>query len=97
MSGAAKQVSINSTPFSAFLGTQSLTEPLQGLSSIQRALERWPKDILRPECQLQDVLARRLQSGTAADELRPARPLLALLDNRYAKKVGTSQIYPAST
>lgn len=27
----------------------------------QGALSRWPKDALRPDCQLQDVLARRLQ------------------------------------
>ncbi|KAK1826290.1 hypothetical protein QBC39DRAFT_364780 [Podospora conica] len=58
----------------------------KGLSSIQRALERWPKDVLRPDCQLQDVLARRLQSSTAAEGLSQARPLLALLDNQYARK-----------
>ncbi|KAK0738172.1 hypothetical protein B0T18DRAFT_433027 [Schizothecium vesticola] len=58
----------------------------KGLSSIQRALERWPKDLLRPEVQLREVLARRLQSATAADELSQARPLFALLDNQYAKK-----------
>jgi len=87
MSGAAKKVNLQFHYWSTPGPMQVLNANLQGLSSIQRALERWPKDLLRPEVQLQEALARRLQSGTAADELRQARPLLALLDNQYAKKV----------
>ncbi|KAM7218053.1 hypothetical protein V8F06_006588 [Rhypophila decipiens] len=64
----------------------------------QKALERWPKDPLRPECQLQNVLAKRLQAGhslvppyeaslTGAAreqaELKQANALYGLLENRY--------------
>ncbi|KAK3936808.1 hypothetical protein QBC46DRAFT_394121 [Diplogelasinospora grovesii] len=66
----------------------------------QRALERWPKDPLRPECQLQDVLARRLEKGTLAPpstaslsgapkeeaELKQVNALYTLLEDRYKVK-----------
>lgn len=56
------------------------------------ALQRWPKDPLRPECQLQDVLSRRLLAssrfpGKDQDGDAPARQvnaLLSLLADRYA-------------
>ncbi|TLS23087.1 uncharacterized protein PpBr36_06615 [Pyricularia pennisetigena] len=46
------------------------------------ALGRWPKDPLRPERQLQDVLSKRLETGEGVD-LRQANALYSLLDNRY--------------
>ncbi|KAK1773624.1 hypothetical protein QBC45DRAFT_363508 [Copromyces sp. CBS 386.78] len=32
----------------------------------QRALGEWPRDALRPECQLQDVLSKRLQKNNGS-------------------------------
>ncbi|KAK4225701.1 cytochrome B pre-mRNA-processing protein 6 [Podospora fimiseda] len=64
----------------------------------QGALQRWPKDPLRPECQLQDVLAKRLAKGNLAPpstikgasktqaELKQANALYSLLENRYNTK-----------
>ncbi|KAK4160501.1 cytochrome B pre-mRNA-processing protein 6 [Cladorrhinum sp. PSN259] len=68
----------------------------------QTALQRWPKDPLRPECQLQDVLAKRLEKGTIAPssaikgvtktqaELKQANALYSLLEDRYKNKYRTS-------
>ncbi|KAK4035355.1 hypothetical protein C8A01DRAFT_38200 [Parachaetomium inaequale] len=60
------------------------------------ALTRWPKDALRPECQLQDVLAKRLAKGTLAPatrgatqeqaDLKQANALYSLLEDRYKNK-----------
>ncbi|AEO67558.1 a64419c4-908b-4e83-b4b8-28d42b769a1d [Thermothielavioides terrestris] len=65
------------------------------------ALSRWPKAVLRPELQLRDVLARRLEQGrplapatarrgaAATQEqadLRQANALCSLLENRYQNK-----------
>ncbi|KAK0610616.1 hypothetical protein B0T17DRAFT_512104 [Bombardia bombarda] len=66
----------------------------------QRALERWPKDPLRPDCQLQDVLAKRLEKDSILPsksailssasreeaELKQANALFSLLENRYKTK-----------
>jgi cytochrome b pre-mRNA-processing protein 6 len=62
------------------------------------ALTRWPKDALRPDCQLQDVLAKRLEKGSLAPvtngltqqqaDLRQANALNSLLEDRYKNKVG---------
>lgn len=62
------------------------------------ALTRWPKDTLRPDCQLQDVLAKRLQKGPLAPvtagatqeqaDLKQANALYSLLQDRYKNKVG---------
>ncbi|KAM7202994.1 hypothetical protein V8F20_004241 [Naviculisporaceae sp. PSN 640] len=67
----------------------------------QKALERWPKDPLRPDCQLQDVLAKRLKAGKSLlppyeasltgaareqAELKQANALYGLLENRYKTK-----------
>ncbi|KAK3361775.1 hypothetical protein B0T24DRAFT_598688 [Lasiosphaeria ovina] len=62
----------------------------------KRALERWPKNPLRPDCQLQDVLAKRLEAGTLAPphalkngvskaeaEMKQANAFYSLLENRY--------------
>ncbi|KAK3902847.1 hypothetical protein C8A05DRAFT_43800 [Staphylotrichum tortipilum] len=66
------------------------------------ALTRWPKDPLRPDCQLQDVLAKRLDKGVLAPrvtsgsqdnaELRQANALISLLENRYRNKFPTADI-----
>lgn len=70
-----------------------LTIHVQALrKSYLAALQRWPKDPLRPECQLQDVLSRRLLAssrfpGKDQDGDAPARQvnaLLSLLADRYA-------------
>ncbi|KAK4153440.1 hypothetical protein C8A00DRAFT_43623 [Chaetomidium leptoderma] len=60
------------------------------------ALTRWPKDALRPECQLQDVLAKRLEKGRLAPvtngatqqqaDLKQANALYSLLEDRYRNK-----------
>ncbi|KAL2023274.1 hypothetical protein VTK56DRAFT_3012 [Thermocarpiscus australiensis] len=62
----------------------------------QGALLRWPKDPLRPECQLQDVLAKRLEKGQLAPsakgvtqeqaDLKQANALYSLLEDRYKNK-----------
>jgi cytochrome b pre-mRNA-processing protein 6 len=64
----------------------------------QGALQRWPKDVLRPECQLQDVLAKRLAQGSLAPvtrgatqeqaDLKQANALYSLLEDRFKTKVG---------
>ncbi|KAK4118661.1 hypothetical protein N657DRAFT_667088 [Parathielavia appendiculata] len=59
-------------------------------------LTRWPKDVLRPECQLQDVLAKRQEMGHLAStpkgltqeqaDLKQANALYSLLEDRYKNK-----------
>ncbi|KAL1835208.1 hypothetical protein VTK73DRAFT_6011 [Phialemonium thermophilum] len=71
---------------------------------LQRALARWPRDPLRPDCQLQDVLARRLEKQAAAGgafdeqaELQQANALYTLLENRYKNKYRIQKLLaPAS-
>jgi cytochrome b pre-mRNA-processing protein 6 len=62
----------------------------------QRALGRWPKDVLRPTCQLQDAIQVRVEkelaqhggSSAAADkDTAQVNALHALLDDRFSKKV----------
>ncbi|KUI63005.1 hypothetical protein VP1G_10126 [Cytospora mali] len=58
------------------------------------ALQRWPKDPLRPECQLQGVLSKRLAEsskypGQHQDGAHPAgqvNALVSLLSNRYSSR-----------
>ncbi|GAB1316973.1 Cytochrome B pre-mRNA-processing protein 6 [Madurella fahalii] len=62
----------------------------------QGVLNRWPKDPLRPECQLQDVLAKRLEKGALAPaakgaaqgqaDLKQTNALYSLLEDRYKTK-----------
>ncbi len=61
----------------------------------QRALARWPKDTIRPNAQLQDIVGRRLESefstGKVVDEayhLKQVNALYSLLEDRYKTKVG---------
>ncbi|KAK4199528.1 hypothetical protein QBC40DRAFT_202718 [Triangularia verruculosa] len=65
--------------------------------AFQAALQRWPKDTLRPDLQLQDVLAKRLTKGPIAPvpikgltqeqaDLRQANALFSLTENRYKNK-----------
>ncbi|KAK4185672.1 hypothetical protein QBC35DRAFT_503143 [Podospora australis] len=69
--------------------------------TFQAALQRWPKDTLRPECQLQDVLAKRLEKGTIAPankgsltqtqaELKQTNAIYSLLEDRYKNKYRVS-------
>ncbi|KAK0724882.1 hypothetical protein B0H67DRAFT_598340 [Lasiosphaeris hirsuta] len=72
----------------------------KALELFSRALQRWPKDTLRPDCQLQDVLAKRMATGEvlppslfarsagakAEAEMRQVNALYALLGNRYSLK-----------
>ncbi|KAH8645785.1 hypothetical protein BX600DRAFT_519362 [Xylariales sp. PMI_506] len=56
-----------------------------------KALNRWPKDTLRPAAQLQDVLRKRLEAGGAShlsdeEKLKQANAVYSLLDNRYKKR-----------
>ncbi|KAL2128945.1 hypothetical protein VTI74DRAFT_8428 [Chaetomium olivicolor] len=65
-------------------------------SHFRGVLTRWPKDPLRPECQLQDVLAKRLEKGVVAPkargtsqefaDLKQANALYSLLEDRYKNK-----------
>ncbi|KAL3426224.1 hypothetical protein PVAG01_03015 [Phlyctema vagabunda] len=66
-----------------------------------RALSRWPADPLRPECQFQEAMRRRidrrlLPGSTGVSvvdekvELAQANVLYSLLENRYSKQ------YPVS-
>ena len=63
----------------------------------QRALAKWPKDALRPDCQLQEVLAKRLEKQIAAPngafneklELKQVNALYSLLEGRYQTKYRT--------
>ena len=70
------------------------------LKHLQNAVNRWPKDPLRPDCQLSEVLAKRLQAesfapGTAGSSeavkqqasLGQANALYGLLDNHYMTRV----------
>jgi len=68
---------------------------------IQRASERWPYDALRPDCQFQEALAKRLAAGNIAPpgvsfsnqaakqaaELKQANAIDALLGDRFKFKV----------
>ena len=58
------------------------------------ALAKWPRDPLRPDCQLHDVVGKRIerelaQAGGKATEaqLKQANALYSLLENRYQTKV----------
>lgn len=56
---------------------------------ILRALNRWPKDALRPDVQFQEVMKKRFEtpgSGSEEERLRQANALYSLLDNRYRKR-----------
>ncbi|KAI5919424.1 hypothetical protein F4810DRAFT_714503 [Camillea tinctor] len=62
---------------------------ISGQRHILRALAQWPKDPVRPEIQLQDVLRKRFEQNTnlpEQEQLRQANALYSLLDNRYKKK-----------
>lgn len=58
---------------------------------ILRALAKWPKDVIRPQVQLQDVLRKRFEANqtglSETEQLQQANALYSLLDNRYKKKV----------
>ena len=72
-----------------------MTEPSQlAYRQYQKALRLWPKDNLRPGCQIQDAVARRVETTFAAGqgaaeqkELAQANAMHALLENRFAAKV----------
>lgn len=66
----------------------------------QRVLAQWPKDRLRPESQLQDVLTKRIdkqfaeqKAGSTAGvlseeaELKQVNAMYSLLEDRYKTKV----------
>lgn len=84
-------------PSLLFLTIRILTSPQIAYKHYIRALSRWPKDALRPECQFQDALRKRLDSRyqssspvSTADEradLEQANILYSLLENRYSRKV----------
>jgi hypothetical protein len=72
-------------------------------SRVQRILELWPKDPLRPNLQLQDVMAKRLAAGSLAPpratypdqaarmaaELKQVEALEALSGNKFMHSVGS--------
>ncbi|KAI0098460.1 hypothetical protein F4814DRAFT_453541 [Daldinia grandis] len=55
---------------------------------VVRALSQWPKDTLRPQIQIQEVLRKRFEESSGLseqDQLKQANALYSLLDNRYKK------------
>jgi cytochrome b pre-mRNA-processing protein 6 len=58
-------------------------------------LAQWPRDKLRPNCQFQDVLSKRIQAQLAEKnnvlseeaQLKQANALYSLLEDRYKTKV----------
>ena len=64
-----------------------------------QALARWPKDTIRPDAQLQEVLSKRLETRPATATLdglehdtRQLNALYSLLDNRYKSTVSIGQL-----
>ncbi|KAL5598309.1 hypothetical protein BROUX41_003632 [Berkeleyomyces rouxiae] len=65
----------------------------RALRHYSRALGLWPKDVLRPECQFQDVMKRSIDkrfeaavsSGVIdeATEMKQVNALYSLLEDRY--------------
>ncbi|KAB5533459.1 hypothetical protein GE09DRAFT_1227475 [Coniochaeta sp. 2T2.1] len=54
------------------------------------ALAKWPRDPLRPDCQLHDVVGKRIEKelaqagGTATEaQIKQVNALYSLLENRY--------------
>ncbi|KAL0467513.1 hypothetical protein QR685DRAFT_532674 [Neurospora intermedia] len=55
----------------------------------QRALGEWPRDALRPECQLQDVLSKRLQKNNGS--LLPNKPAFTKLTKEAKEEAEIKQ------
>ncbi|KAI0880872.1 uncharacterized protein GGS22DRAFT_192707 [Annulohypoxylon maeteangense] len=55
---------------------------------ILRALSQWPKDTLRPQIQLQDVLRKRFEQSELPDheQVKQANALYSLMHDRYKNK-----------
>jgi cytochrome b pre-mRNA-processing protein 6 len=72
------------------------------LKHYTRILNRWPRDLVRPDRTMQELLLeKRIQKIESLEELsrpqvnaelRNINALYSLLDNRYTKKVRTRQI-----
>ncbi|KAK0648074.1 hypothetical protein B0T16DRAFT_112378 [Cercophora newfieldiana] len=74
-------------------------------SRVQRVLEQWPKDALRPNLQFQDAISKRLAAGSLAAprtsfpdqttrlaaELKQVNALEALVQNKFARKYPLSK------
>ncbi|KAL2115205.1 hypothetical protein VTJ04DRAFT_10868 [Mycothermus thermophilus] len=50
---------------------------------LRAVISRWPKATLRPDCQLRDVLAKRLEQQPGTLDVRQVNALSSLLENRY--------------
>jgi len=70
-------------------------------TNLRRVLAQWPQDILRPNLQLQNFLARRLEDGPqgatwarldATAQLKQVNALYSLLENRYSLKYKPSEL-----
>ncbi|KKY34777.1 hypothetical protein UCDDA912_g05233 [Diaporthe ampelina] len=68
------------------------------------ALTHWPKDPLRPTCQLQDVLSKRLAESNkfpgpdgGKNPAAQVNALVSLLGNRYLSKYPTSPAPESAT
>ncbi|KAI1207520.1 uncharacterized protein F4807DRAFT_180313 [Annulohypoxylon truncatum] len=56
---------------------------------ILRALSQWPKDTLRPQIQIQEVLRKRFEQPSnlpEQDQLKQANALYSLINDRYKTK-----------
>ncbi|KAK2609430.1 hypothetical protein N8I77_002927 [Diaporthe amygdali] len=68
------------------------------------ALKHWPKDALRPECQLQGVLSKRLAESnkfpgpdSSADPAKQVNAFVSLLGNRYLARYPTAPAPESAT
>ena len=69
------------------------------------ALAKWPRDTLRPDCQLHDVVGKRMerelaQAGGNATEaqIKQVNALYSLLENRYKSTVRSHKLpFPRRT
>lgn len=66
------------------------------LKQFQKALGRWPQDILRPHANFTDVMQKRIASKPPSEAETNA--LFTLLENRYSRKypLSKSTTSPAS-
>ncbi|KAI1258764.1 hypothetical protein F5Y18DRAFT_412364 [Xylariaceae sp. FL1019] len=62
---------------------------ISGQRHLLRALNKWPRDTIRPEVQFQEVLIKRFEKNdvklSEEEKLKQANALYSLLDNRYKK------------
>ncbi|POS80973.1 hypothetical protein DHEL01_v200646 [Diaporthe helianthi] len=90
------------------MASKEARTPLALRRTYTTALTHWPKDPLRPTCQLQDVLSKRLaesnkfpgpddSSSSSKNPAAQVNALVSLLGNRYLHKYPTSPAPESAT